>query len=131
VPVTPSGTAPHLPNLLIAGVAKAGTTSLFRYLAQHPDVCPSDVKELRYFSALRYGEDMAPLESYSAHFAHCEGQRYRMEATPGYYAGGRLVADAVDDLLPGARVLVSFRDRSSGAGPGSGSSAARRASPRT
>jgi hypothetical protein len=101
---------PPLPNLLIAGVAKAGTTSLFRYLAQHPDICPSDVKELRYFSALRYGEPMAPVETYGEHFRHCGEQRYRMEATPGYYAGGRPVAEAVDDLLPGARIVVTFRD---------------------
>lgn len=105
-----SGDSAHLPNLVIAGVAKAGTTSLFRYLAQHPDVCPSDVKELRYFSSLRYGEPMEPLETYTRHFAHCGDERYRMEATPGYYAGGRPVADAVDDLLPDARVVVSFRD---------------------
>ncbi|RFU22403.1 sulfotransferase family protein [Geodermatophilus marinus] len=108
--MTPSDTRGRLPNLLIAGVSKAGTTSLFRYLAQHPDICPADVKELRYFSALRYGEPLAPLESYSRHFAHCRDHRYRMEATPGYYAGGRLVADAVAALLPDARVVVSFRD---------------------
>ena len=48
-------TEPRLPNLVIAGVPKAGTTSLFNYLAQHPDICPSDVKETRYFEPLRYG----------------------------------------------------------------------------
>jgi hypothetical protein len=100
----------QLPNLLIAGVSKAGTTSLFRYLAQHPDVCASDVKELRYFSALRYGEPLAPTEDYARHFASCRGERYRMEATPGYYAGGRLVAEAVESLLSETRVVVSFRD---------------------
>ena len=99
-----------LPDLVVIGVAKAGTTSLFRYLAQHPDVCPSDVKELRYFSTVRYGEPLPPLADYRRHFAHCRGERYRMEATPGYYAGGRRVADSMADLLPGARVVVSFRD---------------------
>ncbi|WP_091364270.1 sulfotransferase family protein [Geodermatophilus telluris] len=91
-------------------MAKAATTSLFRYLAQHPDVCPADLKELRYFSALRYGEPLPPLETYSRHFSHHSGERYRMEATPGYYAGGRTVAEAVDRLLPDARAIVSFRD---------------------
>jgi hypothetical protein len=108
--VTPSETAAQLPNLVIIGVAKAGTTSLFRYLGQHPDVCPADSKELRYFSALRYGEQLGSLKSYAQHFGHCTGERYRMEATPGYYAGGRLVAHAVDTLLPEPRVIVSFRD---------------------
>ena len=102
--------APQLPNLLIAGVSKAGTTSLFRYLSQHPDICPATVKEVRYFQPLRYGEPMDPLESYLAHFAHCGAQRYRTEATPGYFAGGDVVAAAVHDLLPTARMIVSFRD---------------------
>jgi hypothetical protein len=102
--------AGQLPNLVIAGVAKAGTTSLFRYLGQHPDVCPSSVKESRYFTGLRYGEPLPPLTAYTRLFAHCSGSRYRMEATPGYFPGGGVVARAVDGLLPDSRVVVSFRD---------------------
>ena len=108
--MNPSKSAPSLPNLLIIGVAKAGTTSLYRYLGQHPDVGLADIKELRYFSALRYGEELGPIEGYSKHFEHCTRERYRMEATPGYYAGGRVVADAVNALLPEPRVIVIFRD---------------------
>jgi hypothetical protein len=99
-----------LPNLVIAGVAKAGTTSLFRYLAQHPDVCPSSVKEVRYFTALRYGEPLPSPAEYSSVFAHCAGERYRMEATPGYFPGGEVVARAMEELLPNSRVIVLFRD---------------------
>jgi hypothetical protein len=100
-----------LPNLIIAGVAKGGTTSLFRYLAQHPDICPSQIKELRYFEPLRYGEPLAPLETYARSFEHCAGQRYRMEATPGYFGGGRAVATAMHDSLEDdARVLLSLRE---------------------
>jgi hypothetical protein len=108
--VTPPEAPQHLPNLLIVGVAKAATTSLFRYLGQHPDVFPAAKKELRYFTTLRYGEPLPPLAEYAKHFSHTDGERYRMEATPGYYAGGRRVAEAVTELLPDARVLVSFRD---------------------
>lgn len=39
----------HLPNLLIIGAAKSGTTSLHRYLSLHPDIFMSKNKELRYF----------------------------------------------------------------------------------
>jgi hypothetical protein len=105
-----SGRSDARPNLVIAGVAKAGTTSLFRYLAQHPDVCPSSVKEVRYFTALRYGEPLPPLTEYTAVFAHWAGERYRMEATPGYYPGGGAVARAMDEVLPDCRVIVLFRD---------------------
>ena len=41
------------PNFLIIGAAKSGTTSLYKYLSQHPDVFMSRVKEPHYFS---YGE---------------------------------------------------------------------------
>jgi len=108
--VTPPEDTRPLPNLLIAGVAKAATTSLFRYLGQHPDVYPAPKKELRYFTPLRYGEPLPPLADYARNFAHSDGARYRMEATPGYYAGGCTVAEAVDRLLPDVRVIVSLRD---------------------
>jgi len=39
-----------LPNFLIAGAAKCGTTSLFHYLKQHPDVFMSPVKEPKFLS---------------------------------------------------------------------------------
>jgi hypothetical protein len=107
---SPADRAAPLPNLVIAGVAKAGTTSLFRYLGQHPEVCPSSVKEARYFTALRYDEPLPPLADYSRLFAGCAQERYRMEATPGYFPGGAVVARAIDDLLPDCRVVVSFRD---------------------
>lgn len=39
-----------LPNFLIVGAAKAGTTSLYYYLKQHPDVFMSAVKEPNFLS---------------------------------------------------------------------------------
>jgi len=99
-----------LPNLVIAGVTKAGTTSLFRYLAQHPDVFPSDVKELRYFQPLRHGGDLEPLHTYEAHFVGRTTESYAMEATPGYFYGGGPLAQGLRDTLPGAYVVVSLRD---------------------
>jgi hypothetical protein len=38
------------PNFFIVGAAKAGTTSLYHYLDQHPDVYMSPLKEPCYFS---------------------------------------------------------------------------------
>lgn len=40
------------PNFLVVGAAKSGTTSLFHYLNQHPDVYIPEVKECRFFSQL-------------------------------------------------------------------------------
>src|SRR4028119_1824807 len=92
----------RLPNLIIAGVAKAGTTSLFNYLAQHPEVFPSDVKETRYFDALRFGEQLDPLERYAEYFRRRTSERYAVEATPSYFQGGSRTAGAIRPALPGA-----------------------------
>jgi hypothetical protein len=108
--VAPGGPqAGRLPNLVIVGVSRAGTTSLFNYLGQHPDVGSSEVKELRYFTAVRHGQALEPLASYAAHFRWCT-QTYAMEATPGYFCGGHAVASALDETCPSARALVCLRN---------------------
>lgn len=40
----------NLPNFLIVGAAKAGTTSLYYYLKEHPEIFLPERKELRFFS---------------------------------------------------------------------------------
>lgn len=51
---TPSATATGLlPNLLIIGAPKCGTTSLHHYLDAHPSISMSNVKELDFFIADR------------------------------------------------------------------------------
>jgi Sulfotransferase family len=40
----------HLPNFLVLGTAKAGTSSLYFYLNQHPDVYLSPTPELNFFA---------------------------------------------------------------------------------
>lgn len=100
-----------LPNLINAGVTKAGTTSLFGYLGQHPDICLADEKDLDHFSSWRFGEPPAePLEAYAAHFAHCTGQAYRLDASPDYFTGGEPLVRALDDALPDVRVIMVLRD---------------------
>jgi len=39
-----------MPNTFVIGAAKSGTTSLYDYLRQHPDVFMSPVKEPCYFA---------------------------------------------------------------------------------
>jgi hypothetical protein len=99
----------RLPNLIIAGVSKAGTTSLFQYLGQHSEICGSDIKELRYFAPFRHGGELEPIENLTQHFRHCAGQRYAMEATPGYFYGGGKLARGLRDICPEVNVLVSLR----------------------
>jgi len=44
----------RLPNLLIIGAMKCGTTSLHAYLNQHPEVFMSDPKEIHYYADTNY-----------------------------------------------------------------------------
>lgn len=49
-----------IPNFFIVGAAKAGTTSLYHYLSQHPDIFMSPVKEPCHFSQETRVENYAP-----------------------------------------------------------------------
>lgn len=82
-----------LPNLIIAGAPKCGTTSLFRYFAEHPEVCPSIEKEASFLvdpDYPLYREDRSVLtqglQGYSYFFPDYDRERHRlvMEATPHY-----------------------------------------------
>jgi Sulfotransferase domain len=101
----------QLPNLIIAGVVKGGTTSLYSYLSRHPDICSSTVKETCYFSAFRYRKPVEPFEKYQQYFSHYEGQKYIMEATPGYFDGGIRVAKEIKKSLgDDVKIIAIFRE---------------------
>lgn len=105
-----SGPARGLPNFVIAGVNKAGTTSLFTYMAAHPCVCASSIKETGFFLPMRYSEQMGDLDAYRALFAHAADRPVRMEATPGYFYGGAPLAERMKRDLGLVRVLIVLRD---------------------
>jgi hypothetical protein len=101
----------ELPNLLILGVPKAGTGSLFSYLRQHPDICPSTEKEVGFFSPLLKPNGVLPnVESYREYFAHCSSERYRLEATPNYCLGHDRVLQAIKRTLRDPRIIITLRD---------------------
>ncbi len=48
-----SSAEPTLPNFLVIGAMKAGTTSLYHYLRDHPQVFMPETKEVNFFNPLR------------------------------------------------------------------------------
>jgi hypothetical protein len=100
----------RLPNLIICGVHKAGTTSLFSYLGKHPEICPSYTKEIHFFMPLVSGEALPPMAEYAKHFAHCSRSRYRLEASPSYLYGREAIAGAIRQYLGDAKVIAILRD---------------------
>ena len=101
----------RLANLIIAGVNKAGSTSLFHYLSAHPDICGSLDKETCYFLPLLYGQSRGPISEYQQQFDHCSSRSaYRMEATPAYFYGGSRMANEIDQTLNNTRVIIILKD---------------------
>lgn len=95
----------RLPEFLIIGGQRCGTTSLYRYLAAHPDVRPATGKELQYFSL----HHRRPVRWYRAHFpVRPEGQQ-SFEASPYYLFDPEVPARAAA-VLPGARFVALVRD---------------------
>ena len=99
-----------LPNLIIAGVHKAGSTSLFHYLGMHPDICPSYIKEVRFFSEAAKTGDLNVRE-YAKHFEHCKSKRYRLEASPNYLYYPE-IPSLIKKVLPDPKIIVILRDPS-------------------
>jgi hypothetical protein len=101
-----------LPGFLIIGAQRAGTTSLFSYLLQHPNVLPALAKEIGYFDVHYLNRSFS---WYLAHFPRGKawaGQRSRSitgEATPDYLYDPA-VPERVHGKLPDVRLIVLLRD---------------------
>ena len=52
----------QLPNFLVIGAMKAGTTSLYHYLRAHPQVFMSSVKELDFEGSTYNGDNGQPFK---------------------------------------------------------------------
>jgi hypothetical protein len=106
-----------LPNAVLAGAPKCGTSSLFRWLADHPDVCGSSVKETRFLldrddclfqkssNVHEHG-----LGAYERYFDGCDAARAKvtLEATPAYLYQ-RTAPDVLSTFDPQPDLLFVFR----------------------
>ena len=106
-----------LPNTVIAGAPKCGTSSLFTWLEDHPDVCGSRFKETRYLldrgHALldrRSNYHEHGLAGYTAHFRQCDGEAASiiLEATP-HYLYQRTALEVLSGLDPLPTLLFLLR----------------------
>jgi hypothetical protein len=101
-----------LPNFIIVGVSRSGTTTMFNTLARHPEVCSSSTKETRYFQAVRYGEPLRPLAEYEGYFRRHTSEPVTMECTPDYFYGAAATARVIKETCD-PRVAVILREPAS------------------
>jgi hypothetical protein len=96
-----------LPNLVIPGAGKSGTSSLHGYLATHPDIFMSTVKEPHFFNDdKRFPDDLA---GYEALFAEGREHAVRGESSTGYFIFPH-VPERLHDLIPDCRLVFLLRN---------------------
>ncbi len=95
------------PNFLIVGAAKAGTTSLYEYLRQHPQVFMPENKEPTYFVEGRYG--FADFDSYLDLFAEAKEAQAVGEASGAYLASVESPEWIRTSLGP-VKIIILLRD---------------------
>jgi len=93
------------PDFLIIGAQKAGTTSLYNCLKQHPAVLPARKKEIHYFSQFyRKG-----LPWYLEHFPQREDHQLSGEASP-FYLFHPQSARRIAETYPDIKIVIILRD---------------------
>ncbi|MFN2493611.1 MAG: sulfotransferase [Pyrinomonadaceae bacterium] len=110
-----------MPNFLLIGAAKAGTTSLHRYINQHPEIFMSQPKELRFFPFEGAKPDfrgpndfktlstmITTIEDYRACFTAGVNHRARGESSPLYMYYPRS-AERIRHHVPDVRLIAILR----------------------
>jgi hypothetical protein len=105
-----------LPDFIVIGTQRGGTTSLYRYLAAHPGVAPTLVsKGVHYFDV----QNDRPQAWYRGHFPPTAYRAWRLhvarqplitgEASP-YYLFHPAVPERVAAMLPEVKLIAMLRD---------------------
>ncbi|MCK5758027.1 MAG: sulfotransferase [Clostridiales bacterium] len=106
------------PNLFIAGAAKCGTTSLYNYLKEHPQIFGPELKEPRFLAieymnmdnkGMRMKTAIKDEKSYIKLYEKGDGFKYRMDGTPAYmkYRGA---AEKIKKISDDSKVIISIRN---------------------
>ena len=109
------------PTFLILGAAKSGTTALYHWLGQHPEVQMSPVKQPHYFAGIAptfrgpgdaaLNREMVTSESqYRSLFATGRDALARGEASPFYLYYAERTVERVRTTLPECRLIILLRE---------------------
>jgi Sulfotransferase family len=107
-----------LPNFLIVGVQKAGTTSIYNYLNEHPQVYMSPIKETNFLEkdwetidlALSTKQKIRTIEEYSQLFQNVKDEIAIGEASPNYLFHYQTSIPRIQRYVPNAKLIVILRD---------------------
>lgn len=111
---TITGSLRMLPEFIIIGAMKCGTTSLYRELAQHPQIASARRKEVHYFDwyydkGEAWYRGQFPMGTRPQHLPKDESRTITGEASP-YYLFHPQAPRRVHELLPGVKLIVLLRN---------------------
>ena len=104
-------------NFIIIGVAKSGTTALYQYLSEHPDIFMSHLKETNFF-AYSAGDKQQNInnefniknwEQYCALFDDATDGQLTGEASPLYFESN-IAPKNIKSTLPEVKLILSLRN---------------------
>lgn len=104
-----------LPEFIIVGAQKAGTTSLFAYLKQHPELLPAPTKEVHYFdggldpAVDNFAKGEAWYRSHFPVLTQDDVGKKAFEASPMYLFNPPS-AQRIAQALPHAKIIAILRD---------------------
>ena len=105
-----------LPNLLIVGAAKSGTTSLHNYLNQHPSVFMCSPKEPHFLINNEIGEQRIPkgvlnIEDYKFLFKGASAMKYRGESSVMYLSFPEFAIKNINKYLSkNVKIIIMLRN---------------------
>ena len=95
-----------LPDFIIIGAMKAGTTGLFWTLCEeHPNIATPKIKELTFFD----NHWKKNLNWYAKHFEHVKEGQIIGESSPSYMIRPYAL-ERMKRILPGAKIIVMLRN---------------------
>jgi len=93
-----------MPNFIIIGAMKAGTTTLYRAMLEHPQIVPAVTKELHFLT-----KNGVTKEKYIILFNKCEKGQITGEATPNYL-WKPLAPKNAKKLIPETKFIALLRN---------------------
>ncbi len=101
------------PNFFIVGAPKCGTTSMWAYLRQHPDIFMPKIKEINYFSSdkpdLHAKWLNKNLNNYLKLFAKVNNEKVIGEASVSYLYS-RVAPENIKLFNPEAKIIIMVRN---------------------
>ncbi len=111
-----------MPNFLVIGAGKSGTSSLYHYLSQHPQIYMSPIKEPKFFAfegeeldfrgpgdQTAHRSTVTDIETYRALFDGVSGERAAGEVSPVYIYIPK-APERIEHYIPEAKLIAVLRD---------------------